>query len=141
MSQNKLYYYTYEAHPDSPLEEFRYDGLLFAMSDHHAHSQTKDMIAEIDAPEVENDLGVHLITPVGSIAREFYHLDDEDLMDVVDTTNSRLLKKARESVSEANIREVGDRQEKADLVEMGEEVEGMLTIDADELEDIGDPYN
>lgn len=140
MPQNDLYYFTYESHPDSPVESFRHDGLMFAMSDHAAYKKSQEHIQHIESPETEYDLGVHLTMKINNLAMDLYDISEDEIFEVVETTDQKLLEVARNEVTDADIREVGERQRKADLVEMGEDVEGMLTIDPDELEDIGDPY-
>lgn len=126
-----FYYWTYRSHPHSN-EDFLYDGILPYVPDSHvAHSMSKDIIGEIDDPAVKHDLGVHLITPINKLIREEYGVDEIQEVKFNDIDRQNLIDTVRGEITDEDILEVGDRQEKMEKHQMGDDVEGVVEFNRD----------
>lgn len=129
----RVYYWTYRDHPQSPNENFLYDGIIFVPeiipngnSDDYAHRQSKEIISNIaDSDQsVKHDLGIHLISPIDKLVREKY--DIEEITDQSQIDEERMKQEARNEISEQDILDVADRQERFELHDMGEDVDGII---------------
>lgn len=124
-----FYYWTYRSHPHSD-EEFLYDGILpYVPNSHTAHKLSKDVINELDEPAVEYDLGVHMIIPINKLIREDYDVDDVSEFSLNSVDTEKLKGKVRDEINEEDVLEVGDRQERMDRHQMGEDVDGIIDIE------------
>lgn len=135
ISQEEGYYYIlYRSHPHSD-EDFSYiDRFDYMESSHQAYVHLKNQKKHIDDPAVsEYDLGVGLTIPVNHLVQEMFDVETlEELRqlergEVVDKLESK-----RPIVSEKDVLEVADRQEKIERSQMGEDVDGVVSVDSDE---------
>lgn len=128
-----FYYWTYRSHPHSE-EEFLYDGVLpYVPSSHVAHRMSKDIIESLgdEHAEVEYDLGVHMIVPINEIVKNMAGVENVEEVDQSNIDNSKLKSKARSEITEEDVLSVGERQERMDRHQMGEDVDGIFTLDRD----------
>lgn len=124
-----FYYWTYRSHPHSD-EDFLYDGVLpYVPSSHVAHQMSDDIINELDEPAVQYDLGVHIVTPINKLVNEIYDVEDVQDLSFDDIDIDRLRTEARNEITEDDVLEVGERQEKMDRHQMGEDVDGVVDVD------------
>lgn len=112
------YYYTYEAHPESTFS-FRYDGIIYAQTDHTAHEQAKYSLQ--DTEDYEYDIGVFIVMPIDSLVSSRFDTDDVEEYSAEEIySDNKLLNACRAEVTESTLREVGSRQKKMD--EGGEDI-------------------
>lgn len=124
-----FYYWTYRSHPHSD-EDFLYDGILpYVPNSHVAHQMSDDIINELDEPAVQYDLGVHIITPINKLIKDMYDVEDVQDVSFDDIDVDRLKTEARNDITEDDVLEVGERQEKMDRHQMGEDVDGVVDVD------------
>lgn len=128
-----IYYWTYRSHPHSN-EDFMYDGILpYAPNSHLAHKLSEDLIETLEDEEqaIKHDLGVHMVMPINSLAAELYDVEDALDIDHDDIDMAMLKREVRKEITEEDILEVAERQERMERHEMGEDVEGVTDFDLD----------
>jgi hypothetical protein len=136
IGQEEGYYHiVYRNHPHSD-EDFSYiDTFDYMESSHQAHVHLKNQKERIDDPAVsEYDLGVGLTIPVNHLVQKMFNVEtleelrQLDRREVVDKLRSK-----RPIVSERDFLDVADRKERIERSQMGEDVNGIVSVDLDKI--------
>lgn len=124
------YYWAYRDHPHSN-QDFSYEGIVYARNDHTANSQVNTLLEDIeeDNKNIEFDLGVQIVMPIDEIIEQEYAVEDASDLDPTEYSDRNLQRLAREHLTEEDILEVANRQERIDREQMGEDVDGIISLE------------
>lgn len=135
VSQEEGYYFiTSRGHPHSN-ENFSYiNKVIYVQSSHQAYTFIKGYMEDVNDPAVnEFDYSVDITKAINTLVADLFDIETMEELRALDIEEvKKAVQKHRRSepiITESDLLEVGERQEKIDKHEMGEDVDGVISVD------------